>query len=75
MESGIMLGHYEITSAIGKGGMGEVRKAKDTKLGREVALEFLTKGLSRDGHDVKRFELEACASSAVGFCLGEPGQP
>lgn len=75
MESGTKLAHYEILSAIDKGGMGEVRKAKDTKLGRMVALQFLTKGLSRDGRAVKRFELEACVSSAVGFCLGEPGQP
>ena len=75
MESGTKLGHYEISTLLGKGRMGEVWRARDTKLGREVAIKFLTKGLSRDGHAVKRFELEACASSAVGFCLGEPGQP
>ena len=42
MQSGPKLGHYEILSAIGKGGMGEVWRARDTKLGREVAIKTLT---------------------------------
>ncbi len=41
MESGTTLGHYENLSLLGKGGMGEVWKAKDTKLGREVAIKTL----------------------------------
>ncbi len=41
MNPGTQLGSYEILSAIGKGGMGEVWKAKDTKLGREVAIKTL----------------------------------
>ena len=39
MESGTKLGHYEISTLLGKGGMGEVWRAKDTKLGREVAIK------------------------------------
>jgi serine/threonine protein kinase len=41
MIPGTQLTHYEILSAIGKGGMGEVWRAKDTKLGREVAIKTL----------------------------------
>ena len=41
MESGSKLGHYEILSALGKGGMGEVWRARDTKLGREVTVKTL----------------------------------
>ena len=39
MKSGTKLGHYEVLSLLGKGGMGEVWRAKDTKLGREVAIK------------------------------------
>jgi len=41
MESGTKLGHYEILSLLGKGGMGEVWRARNTKLGREVAIKTL----------------------------------
>ena len=41
MQPGTQLNHYEILSAIGKGGMGEVWRARDTKLGREVAIKTL----------------------------------
>ena len=41
MESGTKLGHYEISTLLGKGGMGEVWRARDTKLGREVAIKTL----------------------------------
>ena len=41
MESGTKLGHYEIGTLLGKGGMGEVWRARDTKLGRAVAIKTL----------------------------------
>jgi serine/threonine protein kinase len=47
MESGTELGHYEILSPIGKGRMGEVWKAKDTKLGREVGIKTLPEEFAR----------------------------
>ena len=46
MESGTKLGHYEISTLLGKGGMGEVWRAKDTKLGREVAIKTLPEEFS-----------------------------
>ena len=59
MEPGTKLGHYEILSAIGKGGMGEVWKAKDTKLGREVAIKTLPDEFAQDADQVARFRREA----------------
>jgi serine/threonine protein kinase len=44
---GTKLAHYEITSHIGSGGMGDVYQAADTKLGRSVAIKFLPEALSR----------------------------
>ena len=59
MESGTKLGHYTIISALGKGGMGEVWRARDTKLGREVAIKTLPEEFDRDLDRLARFEREA----------------
>ena len=45
---GSRLGHYEIVGSLGAGGMGEVYRARDTRLGRDVALKLLPAGMARD---------------------------
>ena len=59
IQPGSKLAHYEILSAIGKGGMGEVWKAKDTKLGRDVAIKTLPEEFAKDADRLARFEREA----------------
>ncbi len=59
MESGTKLGHYEILDLLGKGGMGEVWRARDTKLGREVAIKTLPEEFAKDADRLARFEREA----------------
>jgi eukaryotic-like serine/threonine-protein kinase len=56
---GDKIGHYEILSLLGKGGMGEVYRARDTKLKREVALKVLPDGFARDPDRMARFQREA----------------
>src|SRR5437762_67625 len=62
---GTKLGPYEIHSPLGAGGMGEVYRAKDTRLGRDVAVKVLPQHLSSDPDLKARFEREARASSAL----------
>src|SRR5215468_8209870 len=56
---GSRLGPYEILSAIGAGGMGEVYRARDTKLGRDVAIKVLPEAFARDAARMERFRREA----------------
>ncbi len=63
--SGTHLGPYEIVALIGRGGMGEVYKARDPRLGREVAIKVLLSGASEDPERLARFEREARAASAL----------
>ena len=56
---GTKLGQYEVVEAIGAGGMGEVYRARDTKLGRDVAIKVLPEEFSRDKERLDRFEREA----------------
>src|SRR2546430_14904184 len=56
---GSKLGLYEITALVGKGGMGEVYRARDTKLKREVAIKILPEEFGRDADRVGRFQREA----------------
>jgi serine/threonine protein kinase/Tol biopolymer transport system component len=62
---GRMLNHYKILAQIGAGGMGEVYRALDTKLGREVALKTLPAGLNSDDHLLRRFKNEAEAAATL----------
>ena len=62
---GKRLGHYETTALLGEGGMGAVYLARDTKLGRKVALKLLPSYFTTDSDRLRRFEQEACAASAL----------
>ena len=66
---GSRVGPYEVVSPIGAGGMGEVHKARDPRLGRDVAIKVLPTLYSRDPDRLRRFEQEARAASA----LNHPG--
>src|SRR5499425_1681842 len=59
VDVGTRLGSLEITALLGKGGMGEVYRARDTKLKRDVAIKILPEGFSRDADRVSRFQREA----------------
>src|SRR5262247_3947240 len=56
---GSQLGSHEITALLGKGGMGEVYRARDSKLKREVAIKVLPEEFARDADRVSRFQREA----------------
>jgi len=59
LASGTHVGPYEILSAIGAGGMGEVYRARDPKLGRDVAIKVLPEAFARDAERMARFQREA----------------
>src|SRR5215471_3449807 len=65
LASGTRLGPYEILSALGAGGMGEVYRARDPRLGREVAIKILPAGLAGESERLRRFEQEARATAAL----------
>ena len=65
LKSGTLLGPYEVRSLIGAGGMGEVYKARDTRLDRTVAIKVLPAHLSGDPERQQRFEREARAIAAL----------
>ena len=65
LTKGTKLGDYEIISLVGSGGMGEVYRARDTKLKRDVAIKVLPAYWSRDLERLERFELEARAAAAL----------
>jgi eukaryotic-like serine/threonine-protein kinase len=65
LPAGTKLGPYQILSPLGAGGMGEVYKARDTRLDRDVALKVLPESFSRDAERLRRFEQEARAVAAL----------
>jgi serine/threonine protein kinase len=65
LTSGTKLGDYEVKSLLGSGGMGEVYRARDSRLGRDVAIKVLPPFLSADSDRLRRFEQEARATAAL----------
>lgn len=65
IDTGTRLGHYEILEPLGAGGMGEVYRARDSRLDREVAVKVLPKHLSKDPASLHRFEREARILAAL----------
>jgi serine/threonine protein kinase/Tol biopolymer transport system component len=65
LKAGVTLGNYEIIAPIGAGGMGEVYRARDTRLLREVAIKILPEAFALDADRLRRFEQEARAVSAL----------
>ena len=80
LTAGTRLGPYEILGLIGAGGMGEVYRARDTRLGRDVAVKVLPDDVATDPKALARFESEARAVAALShpnilalFDVGEAG--
>ena len=62
---GQLIGHYRVLEKIGAGGMGEVFRARDERLGRDVALKLIRPASSDNPEHLRRFELEARAAAAL----------
>ena len=65
LSAGTRLGPYEVLAPLGAGGMGEVYRARDSRLGREVAIKVLPSELAADSERLKRFETEARSASSL----------
>ena len=65
LSAGTRLGPYELSASLGAGGMGEVYRARDPRLGRDVAIKVLPSAFSADPERLQRFEQEARAAAAL----------
>ena len=72
LSAGTKLGVYEIVAPIGKGGMGEVYRARDTKLDRDVAIKVLPEEFAEDTERLARFEREAKVLASLNHGLAFP---
>ena len=75
LTSGSKLGVYEILAPLGAGGMGEVHRARDSKLGREVAIKVLPEEVAADRERLRRFEQEPRAASPLRPALRRTDPP
>jgi len=73
--TGSRLGPYEIVGPIGAGGMGEVYRARDPRLGRDIALKVLPSEFASDGERLRRFEQEARTAAALNHRTSSPFTP
>ncbi len=69
LTSGTKLGPYEIVAPLGAGGMGEVYRARDTRLDRTVAIKILPSHLAQNAEAKERFDREALAISSLGTSI------
>lgn len=65
LSAGTKLGPYEVVALLGAGGMGEVYRARDTRLGRDVALKVVDPRLAADPERLSRFENPGCTASPI----------
>jgi serine/threonine protein kinase len=65
LSAGVRLGPYEIVALVGAGGMGEVYRARDPRLGRDVAVKVLPAAFAADADRLQRFEQKARAAAAL----------
>src|SRR6266849_11153857 len=65
LNPGAIISHYRVTRKLGAGGMGEVYLAEDTRLNRKIALKLLPKEFTQNREQVRRFQQEARAASAL----------
>ncbi len=72
LSPGTTLGPYEVTAKIGEGGMGEVYRARDTKLDRDVALKVLPQAFTDDPDRLARFEREAKVLASLNHPTSAP---
>ena len=78
LAAGTRVGPYEIIAALGAGAMGEVYRARDERLGRDVAIKVLSEWAAADSEMLRRFELEARAAGSITHpgivCIHDIGQ-
>ena len=72
---GARLGHYDVTSLLGEGGMGQVWQATDTQLNRQVALKILPDAFAEDPDRLARFKREAQILTSLNHCADRKPRP